>query len=317
MSILAIDYLAGALYPKVVMQSLRPGWAAGFFAREFGDAFPLVQKVSNSGKVPVIRMQLTWAGSSHNYTTKHLKEAIKEAKRYEKLKGHSAVELSSFCEHTLKNPDPWLDEIKAAAPSCTIVNNPWSGRGALSKRYKNEIHSGLPPKKGPYNYSYDGAAAVDADIEGDKAKYKDAAIFFLWTWQLNCHYNHEDRTRTTRPTVQLIESLYNLENARGDVGLPNNYLWKSHAEQSDPKGDWRSNKCLLIAPGNESKFELVRGDTVLAVANKYPVDFEDGRRRYYFGKWGYELSTQPVKLRGGSGKVYGTVNPGFRGRPYR
>lgn len=311
--IIGVDVLGGAKYPEIVQQIPR-GVAIGIFAQEFGDAFSLVRKLSASGKYPVIRIQLTWA-PTHKYTAQHLAAAIKEAKRYNMIGGQSHIQLSPFCEHTIGNPDPWLDQIQAVAPSCTIINNPQNGKGAFSKKYANEIHTGKPPS-GPYNFSYDGQSSCDADIEKDKATYANASIFFLWTWQLNCHYNAKDHERNTRPTIDLIRGLLNLAGPRGNCSLPPKVLWKSFAEQSDPQGDYRSNKPMCICPQEVPKLELVKNGKVIGTLPRYPSPFVDGRARYYLGQWGYKVATEPVELRA-NGKKIGMVNPGFRFGSFR
>lgn len=308
--IYGIDYLGGAKYPDVVLRGHPKGFAAGFFAQEFGDAFSLIKRLAEGDKCPVIRIQVTWAGSGHNYTEKHLQQAIKEAKRYDKLKTQARIQLSPFCEHTLKSPDAWLDKIQQAAPSCTIINNPQNGIGSFSKKYQNEIHTGRPPT-GAYNFSYDGQSACDADTEADKAKYKDASIFFFWTWQLNCHFNAKDTTRNTKPSVELIKGLANLANPRGKCSIAKNTLWKSFAEQSDPKGDWRSNKPLCIYPGKVNALSLYKDGKLIGTLPRYKEPFIDGRYRFYLGQWGYSVATEPVELKDGN-KVIGKVNPGFR-----
>lgn len=303
-----IDALGGAKYPDVVMR-IPAGFAVGIFAQEFGDAFPLVKRLAATGRYPVIRVQLCWS-PSHKYTSQHLKAALKEARRYNTLRGQSQIQLSPFCEHTIPNPDPWLDQIHAAAPSCTIVNNPQNGRGSFSRKYMNEIHTGKPPS-GPYNFSYDGQSSCDADTEADKQKYANAQIFFFWTWQLNCHYNAKDHERNTRPTIELIRGLANLSGERGNCSLPSNTLWKSFAEQSDPDGDERSNKPMCISPLEVPELQLVRGGKVVGRLPRYYKPFIDGRQRYYLGKWGYQVAKEPIQLKAGS-KLIGIVNPGFR-----
>jgi hypothetical protein len=309
-----IDCLGAAKYKKVVLQfykAVRMPAAYGAFAVEFGDAFKITQQVANLPNVPVVRIQLQWAGSSHRYTKTHLEAAIKLARKYNRVVGHAQVQLSPFCEHHLPDPDPWLQKVQDAAPSCTIVNNPQEGRGAFSRRFMNEIHTGRPPPFGQYNFSYDGQSACDADTEVDKAKYQAAQILFYWTWQLNCHYNGKDRERNALPTVQLMNGLLNLHGERGTCSLPRNTLWKSFAEQSDPKGDHRSNKPMCIYGPKHNQLELVRNGKVIGVLPRYKDPFVDGRQRYYLGQWGYEVATDPVDLRAG-GEIIGRVNPGFR-----
>jgi hypothetical protein len=195
------------------------------------------------------------------------------------------------------------------------VNNPQEGKGAFSHKYKNEIHTGVSPKWGKYNRSFDGQSSCDADIERDKAAYSDADIYFFWTWQLNCHFNSRDITRKTKPSIELIKGLANLENPKGTTDLPQHFTWKAFAEQSDPKGDNRSNKCLCLAPVHYPELQLKRAGKVLARAPKYHEPYLDGRSRYYFSVWGYQVSKVPVEL-WGNGKLIGHVNPGFRDGDY-
>jgi hypothetical protein len=309
--IFGIDYLAGAKYGNEILKSHPSGFAAGFFANTFGDAFPIVSRLAQTGRCPIIRIQLNW-DDDHKYTDKHLKIAVQEARRYEKLKTASSIELSFATEHLLDNPDKWGDIIKGEAPSCTVVNNPWYGRGSLSKRYKNEQHSGSPIA-GPSNWSFDGLACVDVDIEAYKKRYS-PEIFFFWTHQLNLKYNEKDSTprplRKVRPSVELLRSLANLANPKGATNFPKTSIWKSHAEQSDWDGDNRSSKPCLITPAKASKIDLVKNGKVVATMAHYG-QFVDGRQRYYANKYGYQISQEPLEVRA-NGKLIGVVNPGFR-----
>lgn len=314
-----IDTLGAAKYKQIALQffrTIKTPVAFGGFAVEFGDLFPLSQQIAKIPIVPIQRIQLTWAGNSHIYTAKHLEIALKEAKRYNKLKTHQQIQLSPFCEHQLDNPDPWLERVQDAAPTCTIVNNPQEGKGNVSRLFMNEIHTGPPPHLGPYNFSYDGQSACDADIEADKQRYRDAQVFFLWTWQLNCHYNAKDKTRNTMPSVELMRGLLNLMGPRGACSLPPNVTWKSFAEQSDPKGDYRSNKPMCLYAPKVEKLTLVKNGKVIGTLPRYSTPFKDGRWRYYLGQWGYKVAREPVELRDGN-KVIGMVNPGFRFGDYR
>lgn len=205
--IYGMDYLGGAKYPDVVLKAHPRGWAAGFFAREFGDVYPLVQKLANSGKCPLIRIQLVWDGT-HKYGDRLLPNAIKEARRYEKLAGHSHIQLSPFCEHNHAAPDKYLDAVRAVAPSCEIINTPW--KGAWSKRYKNETHT--PAKSSAaHNFSYDG---IDVFTLPPSAIARPSEILFLWTPALNGKRFLEDKTpiaqRTAWPTRETINRLRRL-----------------------------------------------------------------------------------------------------------
>ena len=305
------DYLGGAKYFDVIRKGHPKGHGAGGFAVEFGDFMPVAKWLSSSGAAPAIRIQEQWAGSSHKYTKNHLEKALRLAQAYNKITGKAQILLSPFCEHRLDDPDPWLSKVQDAAPTCTIVNNPQEGMGAFSKRFMNEIHTGPPPKWGQFNWSYDGQSAADKDTEADKQRYAQAFMFFWWIWQYNCHFNKEDKTRLTKPSPELIAALTNLEGIRGDSWTKNKTLWKSFAEQSDPKGDWRSNKPMCITPHKVDSLKLVRKGKVIATLPRYEKPYVDGRQRYYLGKWGYKTATEILDVVADK-EVIAKVNPGFR-----
>jgi hypothetical protein len=110
--------------------------------------------------------------------------------------------------------------------------------------------------------------------------------------------------------------LYEMGHSKGATKLPPHWLWKSHAEDT---GDPRSNKPVLIAPLKASKAELVRNGAVVSSASYYGP-YIDGRHRYYFPEWGFEIAQKvgnvPLDLRL-SGKVDAQVNPAFRDGDFR
>lgn len=204
--IYGLDYLGGARYPDVIRRYHPKGRAAGGFARAFGDFFLVAKDLSDRSAAPVIRMQLVWDGS-HVYGDDCLRQAIREAKRYDKLSGYARIQLSPFCEHNHKNPDRFLDAVHEAAPSCEIINTPW--KGAWSKRYKNETHS-LAKSSAAHNFSWDGA---DCLIGGYVAPPSE--ILFLWTPACNGKRDASDTTpiaqRKAWPTRETINRLRRLE----------------------------------------------------------------------------------------------------------
>lgn len=202
--IYGMDYLGGAKYPDVVLKNHPKGWAAGFFGIEFGDVLPLVTKLADSGKCPLIRIQLLWSHSNHTYGKSDLPRAIRLAKRFDRLTGHARIELSPFCEHNLALPDPYLEAVKAAAPSCEIINTPW--KGAWSKRFKNETHdfnsAGLC-----HNFSFDGVDCLKYPLP----KPLPYEALFLWTPRFNGKVDENEKTpigmRRAWPDGKLITQL--------------------------------------------------------------------------------------------------------------
>jgi hypothetical protein len=209
--IYGMDYLGGAKYGDVILKNHPRGWAAGFFAREFGAAFPVVKALADSGKCPLIRVQMLWDGG-HKYGDKDIPFLREIAKRYEKLSGHSQIQLSPFCEHNLNSPDKFLDIVKEAAPSCEVVNTPWNGE--LSQRYKNESHTpGMDSIV--EQFSFDGIDALaDPNYAKTLSRFRNLRVLFLWTPAFNCKTSLTDKTpiklRRAFPDGRLIQKMKGL-----------------------------------------------------------------------------------------------------------
>lgn len=206
--IYGMDYLGGAKYGDLILKYHPKGWAAGFFAQEFGPAFPVVKALSESGKCPLIRIQMLWSGV-HSYGEQNLPLLRRMARNYERLSGHSRIQLSPFCEHNLKNADRYLSVVREHAPSCEVINTPW--KGGFSKVYNNESHT--PGYDSVcQQFSFDGIDTLkDPDYALALAKLKNLQALFLWTPLFNCKESLTDKTpiekRKARPTRETINSL--------------------------------------------------------------------------------------------------------------
>jgi hypothetical protein len=106
-----------------------------------------------------------------------------------------------------------------------------------------------------------------------------------------------------------------LATVKGETALPKSWLWKSHADQHDVPPEARAHKPVLLSPVKAKHFELVGDGGAVVGKSGGPQPFEDGRWRYYFPKFGYELPGR-YELRAG-GKVFGVINPGFREGEFR
>lgn len=311
--IYGIDTLAGAKYPKVV-RSIPNTLAVGFFAETFGDAFPVVQRELESGRCK-IRVHLLWS-DSHSFGDRDIPKIRKLARKYQALAARfpGRVEISPFCEHNLSAPDKYLDIVAAEAPAASIVNTPW--KGAISRKYKNEVHGDHKAPNGVYNYSYDGTSATDANVEADKAKHSRADIFFIWSPRLNLKWSMKDATprpqRKAIPSPEYIDSLEYLAGPKGETSIPKNWLVKSHAERheaSDTKGD----KLLIISPLKSAQITLKRGGKVVATLPYYGP-FDGGGHRFYAKAMGFQIGVVEVWQ---EGKKFGVVNCGFRDPTFR
>lgn len=222
----------------------------------------------------------------------------------------------------LKNPDKYLDLVKEAAPSCEPVNTPW--KGAHSKKYINEVHGGTGSAvEGQYIFSYDGTDMLETNLEAIKRRHRNALLWFGWTANFNGITETDGEKipreeRTAWPSVKLIRSVtYVMENAKGEAGLPDKWIWKSHAEDKG-NNDPRANKPVLIAAIKAKSAELLyKGKVVMSAP--YYGPYVEPLHRYYFPKWGYEMAQEfgtPLEVAIGN-KVYGKVNPAFREGVYR
>jgi len=335
-----LDFLGIAKYPDVALREFPEGWALGAFAVEFGDAYSAVEAIVRSGRCPHVRIQLTWSRENHTYTDKHFEIAKRQAVRYERmavLNPSVKFELSTFCEHKLRDPDRYHDKIAALAPHCQIVNSVW--KGALSKKYKNEVHGLAGAVKGPCNYSFDGTGCVDADVKTIKETHKNCEVFFFWTYQFNGNRNGsttddkgkplpyiEPTNRLFWPTSPLIDSVIYQKNEKGKTKLPKGYTLKSHADQQVPKPPpgSRELKPLILSPKKINRYELVAANGQVIAVTGAPSPYRDGRYRYYFADFGYQLAEKAIRIQGSpvvkvreGGKVIGTVNPAFRENEYR
>jgi hypothetical protein len=330
-----LDVLGMAAYSDLVVREWVPGMACGVFANTFGNVWPGLEKLLATGKCPSVRIQAIW-DDAHKYSPKKHDPIIKkELQRANALKAKFPsvrVQLSPFCEHNIKGQQlkDLLNRCGNEAKDVEIVNCPW--QGDLSDRFMNEIHGShtVPaPKFGAYQYSYDGTNCVDANVEADKAKHKDAQIFFFWHPRFNLKWSMKDTTprpqRKAKPDANLFDSVVFLKSDKGATSLPKKgWLLKSHAERHEQL-DYKGDKLLIIAPVKADQIELKgKGGKLLDVL-KYYGPFDGGGHRYYSKTYGYLVAEKAMLLAGGSPlcelfvgkKKYGTVNPGFRDSTYR
>lgn len=337
--IFGLDLLGAAMFEDVAVREFPEGWALGIFANEFGDALPVVRKIIKTGRCKYVRVQLTWSRNNHTYTDAHFHLAKKEAARYEKVAINNPdvkIELSTFCEHNLPNPDLYHDEIAKIAPHCFIVNSPWEG--ALSKKYKNEVHGGHDAPRGKFNFSFDGTGCVDVDMPTFLKRHQKAEVFFFWTYQFNGKRNGavlDDEGKplpyippTKRlfwPTGDLMDSVIFLHKPKGEARLGSKTTHKSHSDQQNPEPVGRELKPVVITPRKSSRLEYVAENGQVVGILPYYDTFKDGRHRYYAQSMGYQIAEKARRIQGGNpivrirqdSRILGTVNPGHRQDDYR
>lgn len=317
-----MDYLAGATYKKEILKAHPAGFAAGFFAVTFGDAFPVIRALLKTGKCPLVRINLLWS-DTHSYGDKDIPNIKKLANKCQQLANEFPnvdVRVAPFTEHNLGNPDKYLDIAQLAAPNCIIVNTPWTG--AFSQKYINEIHGDHSKPNGRYQYSFDGTEVTNSDVEAYKKKYGDAEVFMLWSSRFNLRWSEKDKagrpqrikeSKQRKPTNDYIDSIAYLFSEKGVYNLDKNTLLKSHAERHQAQ-DFKGDKLLLITPHKVNALILKKNGKQIGKMPYYG-SFEDGRSRYYAPQFGYKYGAN-VEVYAGNKKI-GTVNCGFRSAPYR
>lgn len=336
-----IDYLGGAKYQQLILDEHPNGWAAGFFIEDdlFGSPKEVIRKLAKSGRAPVIRINLAWK-DDHQFIESDFQNIVEYAKEYAEFpKRYKNVTwyFSGATEHLLnrEQAERLAKKILAVLPktdNCIYVNNPWENRGAFvyGRRIINEVHgSYAKAPRGKFIFSYDGSSAVDDDVMLRKRVMKNSEVFFFWHPAMNGRLKVDDETprpqRRSWPTSALIDSIIYLKNDAGSgIWIPNNWLWKSHADRHRTPPESRAYKPVLISPIKVDRFELITKNGRVVASSGPPMQFEDGRWRYYFDDFGHNIAEKAIRIQKdpvcglrANGKVYGKVNPAFRAGSFR
>jgi hypothetical protein len=319
-----VDTLALPKYTAMVKESLPVGWWFSSFAETFGDGIKAIDEVNATGKPRGFRIQLLWS-DTHTFGDKDIPKIIELSKRVQAItlkRPNIKCEISPFCEHNLQNPDKYLDIVALHAPNCTPVNTVW--KGALSKKYKNEVHgSKANVPSGRFNWSGDGEDAFNSDIEASKAKFRQAEVFWFWTCTINGKYKCADKTpRPDRKgwiSKTEFEALLYLTNSKGNASLDPKWLFKAVSDKHTPECKGKDCKPVMISPIKTSVIDLTLNGKIVAQMPYYGT-FDGGGYRYYAKDYGYRISQKHgnqllrVVVKN---KSYGTVNPAFRQNKYR
>lgn len=217
--IYGLDFLGGARYPKVVLKHHPAGWAAGFFANTFGDSRPLVRKLFDTRRTPIIRVHLLWFDdhTTRKFSVADINAAVAEAKKWRVLSAEhgKCLQISPWCEHTGK--EPLLRKLHKAVmnelPDCEYVNTPMAG-GDMLLVSRNEVHGMHPRPRGPYNYSTDGDSCFEVDIGALERRHAKALLWLAWHPNFNGKDSVLDKTprplRKAWPNGKLIREIVSL-----------------------------------------------------------------------------------------------------------
>lgn len=315
-----LDTLAAAQYGQELRHLPVEFGIRGFAKKEFGDFFPVAKAELARGR-PWVGVNLLWS-DTHQFGDKDLAFVKKEAQRYQPLckQYPGKIELATFTEHNLTNPDKYHDEVQKVAPDCGIINSVW--KGAFSKKYRNEVHGNHARPPGRYNYSFDGTNSVDSNVVKYLQNHYQAEVFCMWHPRLNLRYRMKDTANRAQrvkeakersPDKNMLLSLAYLFTPPGPINIPKNWLIKSHAEKHDAN-DAKGDKLLIISPVKAPSITLKRFGASIATLPYYGV-FDGGGYRYYWNRFGYTAGANLDVLIGK--KNYGTINGGFRAGNFR
>lgn len=335
-----LDYLGGAMFSGVLLKAHPSGWAAGFFADTFGSIWSVVDKLAATGKCPLFRIHGPWTAHAYN-PSKHDKAIFAAFDRTLALAAkypHLQFQFSPVCESSARGA-AWaqlfarLDSRQQnAARRLQLVCSIHDGQAV--KGYLLEVHGKVKAPTVPFQYSYDGTSTVDSDVETDKATYGRAQIIFFWHPSFNLKYKtklgkkeQEDpnvwkndtappKERECKPTVELILSVVALAQRKGPAKLKARNTWKSHADRHKTPPEERAYKPVFISPEKVTTITLVDSSGIVIAKSTKREPYNDGRFRYYFGNYGYQIANKVLTVLAGKTEL-GTVNPPFREGDFR
>jgi hypothetical protein len=343
-----VDFLGGARYQRTCIDNQPRSFGFGVFAEVegFGKAYDLIDKIASLG-VPFIRAHLIWK-DKHDFNASDLPACkARMAKLLPIIKKYPSVKwyVSPVCEHRLKEKE-WLkfaDIVASMAGGLvSLINSPENGKGFVSREYINEYHHEKKPRAGgKFAFSFDGANAVDSDVESLKAAYQGSEYFMLWNCQCNGRRTLDDKTpRAARkfwPVPKQIDSWVFLTRYRGDVRYPSRFIGKSHSDQHKVPPSDKDQKPVHISPMDIDPDRLYlkanNGQTIATSTKKKPYNKKNpdgsigkqiGWRYYFDSDWGFELSQKAMRIHAspvcnffGDNKKLGTVNPAYRAGVFR
>lgn len=349
---LGIDYLGGANYGKVIRENHPSGFGAGFILNTNKphwpkvNAWPVIEALANSGSCPFIRVHAIWEDNHIYDPKKHDKIISQEAAHtaaMQKQFTRTQFYFSPFCERDNDHAgfNALMKSLSGIHSDFYIVNCVHKAK-FMSGETINEVHGSKAGPKGEsrHAYSYDGTPSVDSNVVGNIRTRNGAEYFMFWTSQMNGKWNvkppgSKGADKTPRPNrkawayPELIQSL----GAYRDYGqvvdtIGPKRIWKTHADQHQPKRAAREGKPVLICKDAGPVVSILdsKGNEV-ARMKRESEEYADGsgRKMYRLGMFGYQLSNlardksgSPIVQLVGSNKIaLGQIHPAFRAGSFR
>lgn len=251
-----------------VVNGISDGSAIGVFDStwpdNFGDPYPKVKSLVESGKVSAVRIHIWW---SYQHVGVAQSVLVKALPRWEQLAIDNPsvkIYISPSCEYRADTAGNyvvnWIKAIKQRAPHTIPVLAPMPGAPVV-KNILLEHHTDKLPPVGKKILSTDGNSIFDANARKLVNQNGESVMILAWAMRYNLaqsptpekgYFSPVPRLRTADPGVQYIRSIDDLlyppvENI-SDLRKPE--LWKTHAEDKVPppghNTDPRANKPVLI-----------------------------------------------------------------------
>jgi len=348
---------------KDTLAALPSGVAIGCFDStwplNFGDPYEKVRAMCKSKKIVAVRVQMWWSYEHKIVPLDVLKKATPRWEKLAKEFPNVKVYLSPSCEYryrddgrstvTVTDVQQRIDVIRALAPSCVPVQNPWLA--PTVKGVITEHHGAKAKAKVGEIVSYDGggpkAGGFDEEIGAEAWMHNNrkASVVFCWSPIYNCAESHntlKPNQRTATPSSDYIGAMQRLMEPKTTAPkkqftiptkpLKAPHLWKNFAE--DMQGNNSRDNLPLFVVKADVPVVLVLNNKGKEIAKLAlygnPGSFDGGLSRYYSGfgagskLYGFEIAEKAMETAGtewvyikAGATTYGPIHPAFRAPFYR
>lgn len=296
----------------------------------FGDPYPKVRKLVQTGKIKLVRVQLYWSYQHKPAPPGIIKQAVPRWERLAKEFPNVIFYLSPSCEYdkttTKAVIQNWVNIIRKSAPTTIPVLSPMDGPtipGVLVEKHGDNV-------VGASALSTDGNNIFDANAAQLVNSNQNATYILGWGMRYNLAEvgnTLKPPYRTAAPDKKYIKMVWSQFGTRIYGGLQRPQLYKVAAE--DKVGvDVRANKPLFIIKERVSFIQIL--DSNNGVMGKFPYydTYLNQGYRYYsgmpggMGMYGWEIGelakqrtgSDVIKIKAGN-TVYNVGSAAFR-TPY-
>ena len=319
-----LDLLGVAMMrAEVVAKEIDPNSALGFLDVTFGDPYPKLKKILDTGKIVAVRGHLgdgTVNGHICSNDERNLALLSPRAKKfaafmsqYPNIKQY----ISPWLEHGCADPklvNSWYDQLRKDAPQATLVCSAF--RGYCPPNVLKDIHGNTGQGDVTSN---DGASLFDAD----SVQYRNSGkvLTLGWTNCMNGRVTGEKSAPLVpikrvdwceegdiKQAVKLMREPQAKPSVPGCVDISQKEILKTNAEYyGKGKDDGRGNKPMFITKNIYKRLSIqnLKGKEVGCM--NYYGPFIDGRQRHYVGNCSKQT---PIQLMDALGSEWGLMKAG-------